>query len=59
MNGHVEVVKMLLDKGANVEAKSNVSLPRPCPLSSTIVAYAHTCMYDCAAMIFELASMIR
>jgi hypothetical protein len=31
----MEVVKVLLDKGADLEAKDDVSLPCPCPLSSS------------------------
>ena len=72
MRGDVEVMKMLLDKGANLDAADKVSLSRPCPLSSAttiyllphihivahIYTYMHTCMYECAAMIHELASII-
>jgi hypothetical protein len=39
MNGHDEVVKLLLDKGANFDAKDNVSLPRLTPLSSSTTIF--------------------
>jgi ankyrin repeat protein len=38
-HGHSEVAKILVDKGANVEAKNNVILRRPSALSSTTTIY--------------------
>jgi ankyrin repeat protein len=38
-HGHSEVAKILVDKGANVEAKNYVILRRPSALSSTTTIY--------------------
>ena len=46
-NGHKEVVKLLLDHGADTNMMNNVSVTDMIYMRDVYVMYVHVCVYDC------------
>ena len=47
VNGHKEVVKLLLDHGAVINMQSNVSVTDMIYMRDVYVMYVYACVYDC------------
>ena len=46
-NGHKEVVKLLLDHGADINIQNNVSVTDMIYMRDVYVMYVYVCVYDC------------
>ena len=46
-NGHKEVVKLLLDHGADMNMQNNVSVTDMIYMRDVYVMYVYVCVYDC------------
>ena len=46
-NGHKEVVKLLLDHGADINMQRNVSVTDMIYMRDVYVMYVYVCVYDC------------
>ena len=46
-NGHKEVVKLLLDHGADINMQSSVSVTDMIYMRDVYVMYVYVCVYDC------------
>ena len=46
-NGHKEVVKLLLDHGADINMQNKVSVTDMIYMRDVYVMYVYVCVYDC------------